>query len=30
MRHSIDASVEDHRRDAPSALSNMQLAQNLV
>ena len=30
MPHSIDASVDDQGRDAPSALSIMQLAQNLV
>ena len=30
MRHCIDFSVDHHRRDAPSALSNMQLPQSLL
>jgi len=30
MRHSIDSSVDDHRRKTPSALSNMQLPQSAL
>ena len=30
MRHSIDSSVDDHRRDDPSALTNMQLPQSAL
>ena len=30
MRHSIDSSVDDHRRDAPSALTNRQLPQSAL